>query len=140
MKIYYSHHTWKYNTLIEKFEKQCIEKQFKDSIVVNPLNVLPQNQPDSTTHTYACKAIDDCDAIVFSTFSGMIDQECFNEIIYAFNTGKEVYQLYGMNCIRLESYEDFMNHGIRDFIYQGDNRLYAIVNYPYTSNGNMPWD
>ena len=96
----------------------------------NPRTTIPQDQPESVILDYAYKALDDCEAIVFSTFSGMIGHGVFNEIIYAFNAGKKVYQLDGTECIEIRSYTDFIEHGIRDFIFRGDNRMYAVVNSP----------
>lgn len=130
MKIYYAHHVWKYDTPIENFEIKCIERQFKDAVIVNPRTTIPQDQPESVILDYAYKALDDCEAIVFSTFSGMIGHGVFNEIIYAFNAGKKVYQLDGTECIEIRNYTDFIEHGIRDFIFRGDNRMYAVVNSP----------
>lgn len=130
MKIYYAHHVWKYDTPIENFEIKCIERQFKDAVIVNPRTTIPQDQPESVILDYAYKALDDCEAIVFSIFSGMIGHGVFNEIIYAFNAGKKVYQLDGTECIEIRSYTDFIEHGIRDFIFRGDNRMYAVVNSP----------
>lgn len=130
MKIYYAHHVWKYDTPIENFEIKCIERQFKDAVIVNPRTTIPQDQPESVILDYAYKSLDDCEAIVFSTFSGMIGHGVFNEIIYAFNAGKKVYQLDGTECIEIRSYTDFIEHGIRDFIFRGDNRMYAVVNSP----------
>ena len=82
MKIYYAHHVWKYDTPIENFEIKCIERQFKDAVIVNPRTTIPQDQPENVILDYAYKALDDCEAIVFSTFSGMIGHGVFNEIIY----------------------------------------------------------
>lgn len=130
MKLYYAHHVWKYDTPMENFEIQCIERQFKDSVIINPRTTIPQDQPESIILDYAYKALNDCDAIVFSTLSGMIGHGVFNEIIYAFNAGKKVYQLDGTECIEIRSYTDFIEHGIRDFIFRGDNRMYAVVNSP----------
>ena len=130
MKIYYAHHVWKYDTPIENFEIKCIERQFKDAVIVNPRTTIPQDQPENVILDYAYKALDDCEAIVFSTFSGMIGHGVFNEIIYAFNAGKKVYQLDGTECIEIRSYTDFIEHVIRDFIFRGDNRMYAVVNSP----------
>lgn len=130
MKIYYAYHVWKYDTPIENFEIKCIERQFKDAVIVNPRTTIPQDQPESVILDYAYKALDDCEAIVFSTFSGMIGHGVFNEIIYAFNAGKKVYQLDGTECIEIRNYTDFIEHGIRDFIFRGDNRMYAVVNSP----------
>mgnify|MGYP001080317084 CR=1 FL=1 len=93
MKIYYAHHVWKYDTPMENFEIKCIERQFKDAVIVNPRTTIPQDQPESVILDYAYKALNNCDAIVFSTFSGMIGHGVFNEIIYAFNAGKKVYQV-----------------------------------------------
>lgn len=101
-----------------------------NAVIVNPRTTIPQDQPESVILDYAYKALDDCEAIVFSTFSGMIGHGVFNEIIYAFNAGKKVYQLDGTECIEIRSYTDFIEHGIRDFIFRGDNRMYAVVNSP----------
>lgn len=131
MKLYYAHHVWKYGLPIEEFEIQCINRQFKDAEIVNPRTTIPQDQPESVIFDYAYKALDDCDAIVFSTFSGMIGHGVFNEIIYAFNSGKKVYQLDGTDCIEILDSLDFIEQGIRDFIFRGDNRMYAVINPPY---------
>ena len=131
MKIYYAHHVWKYDTPIENFEIKCIERQFKDAVIVNPRTTIPQDQPESVILDYAYKALDDCEAIVFSTFSGMIGHGVFNEIIYAFNAGKKVYQLHGMGCYEIDNLDIFMNEVIADFIFKGDNRMYAILNSPF---------
>lgn len=131
MKLYYAHHVWKYNTPMEHFEIQCIEQQFNDAVIVNPRTTIPQDQPESIILDYAYKALNDCDAIVFSTFSGMIGHGVFNEIIYAFNAGKKVYHLHGMTCYEVEDFEFFMNEVFRDFIFRGDNRMYAILNSPF---------
>lgn len=131
MKLYYAHHVWKYGTPVEDFEIGCISNQFKDAIIINPRTTLPQNQPESTILDYAYKAIDDCDALVFSTFTGMIGHGVFNEIIYAFNSGKKVYQLDGVRCVEISCLDAFFECGIREFIFKGDNRNYAIINSPY---------
>ncbi len=131
MKIYYAHHTWKYDTKIEEFELNCINRNFKGADIVNPKSTICQSDPEDKIMNSAYKTIDSCDALVFSTFSGMVGHGVFHEIIYAFNSGKKVYQLQGTECIEIEDYDDFMMKVFREFIFRGDNRMYAILNSPF---------
>lgn len=133
MKIYYAHHSWKYDTPIEQYEMTCIYRQFEGDhpVIVNPKDEILQEKPESEIMQDCYAAINGCDALVFSTYSGMIGHGVFNEIIYAFNTGKKVYHLHGSICWELDDFEFFMNEVLRDFIFNGDNRTYAILNSPF---------
>lgn len=133
MKIYYAHHSWKYGTPIEQYEMACIHRQFEvdHPTIINPNEVVSQDKAESEIMKDCYKAIDSCEALVFSTYSGMVGHGVFNEIIYAFNTGKKVYHLHGMTCYEVEDFEFFMNEVFRDFIFKGDNRMYAILNSPF---------
>ena len=133
MKVYYAHHTWKYGTPIELFETECIRKFFgsDDLTVINPKDAVSQDKNETEIMEDCYSTINDCDALVFSTFSGMIGHGVFNEIIYALNCGKKVYHLHGIGCYEIYSLELFMNEVVADFIFRGDNRLYAILNSPF---------
>lgn len=80
MKIYYAHHVWKYGTPIEDYEIDCIVNQFDDVEIINPRTTLQQNRPEHEILSAAYETITKCDALVFSTVSGMIGHGIFNEI------------------------------------------------------------
>ena len=80
MKVYYAHHIWKYDTPIENYELNCIKQRFEGAEIINPRTNLPQNLSESMILDTAYGMIKDCDALVFSTVSGMIGHGVFNEI------------------------------------------------------------
>lgn len=133
MNIYYAHHTWKYGTPIEAFEIECIKRFFNndDPTVINPKDVVSQDKNEMEIMEDCYSTIKDCDALVFSTFSGMVGHGVFNEVVYALNCGKKVYQLHGMGCYEIDNLDIFMNEVIADFIFRGDNRMYSILNSPF---------
>lgn len=133
MKIYYAHHIWKYGTLIEDYELDVINKKFKDSEIVNPHTALPQGKPESEILQAAYDTIKDCDALVFSTVSGMVGHGVFNEIAVAVNSGIKVYQLHGNTCYRID------DASLKSIIFAGDNRVYALLHIPSKYQENMDW-
>jgi len=134
MKIYYAHHIWKYGTSIEVFELSVIKNgfDFEDEFeIVNPRDTLSQGISESEIMKQAFLVIDQCDALVFSTISGVVGHGVFNEVMYALNKGIQVFCLMGDDCYLVEDKEIF-----KDIIFKGDNRVYALVNVPseYTYN------
>ena len=128
MKIYYAHHIWKYGTPIEVFEMSVIKNgfDFEDEFeIVNPRDALSQGISESEIMKQAFLMIDQCDALVFSTISGVVGHGVFNEVIYALNKGIQVFCLMGDDCYLVEDKEIF-----KDIIFKGDNRVYALVNVP----------
>lgn len=101
MKVYYAHHIWKYGTPIEDYELDCIKKRFEDAEIINPRTNLPQELSESEILDAAYGMIKDCDALVFSTVSGMIGHGVFNEITIAVNSGVAIYQLEGDSCYNM---------------------------------------
>ncbi len=128
MKIYYAHHIWKYGTPIEVFEMSVIKNgfDFEDEFeIVNPRDALSQGISESEIMKQAFLMIDQCDALVFSTISGVVGHGVFNEVMYALNKGIQVFCLMGDDCYLVEDKEIF-----KDIIFKGDNRVYALVNVP----------
>ena len=128
MKIYYAHHIWKYGTPIEVFEMSVIKNRFdfEDEFeIVNPRDTLSQGISESEIMKQAFLMIDQCDALVFSTISGMVGHGVFNEVMYALNKGIQAFCLMGDDCYLVEDKEIF-----KDIIFKGDNRVYALVNAP----------
>lgn len=124
MNIYYAHHTWKYGTPIETYEIECIKDKFHDVDIINPRTSLPQDKSESEILQAAYDTIRGCDAVVFSTVSGMVGHGVFNEIAVAINSGVAVYQLEGNDCYRIDDVN------LKEVIFRGDNRVYALVHSP----------
>lgn len=133
MKIYYAHHIWKYGTPIENYELECIMRKFQDVEIINPHIVLPQGKPESEILQVAYNTIKSCDALVFSTVSGMIGHGVFNEIAVAVNSGIQVYQLEGDTCYEMKDID------LKNIVFKGDNRIYALVRVPYEYQENTDW-
>ncbi len=133
MKVYYAHHIWKYDTPIEEYELDCIKGCFEDAEIINPRTALPQGKSESEILKAAYEAIKDCDALVFSTVSGMIGHGVFNEIVVALNSGVELYQLEGNDCYKISDAD------LKDIIFSGDNRVYALVRTPIKYQENQEW-
>lgn len=133
MKIYYAHHLWKYGTPIEDYEIECIKKKFEDAEIINPRTLLPQDKPESEIMQLAYDTIKGCDVLVFSTVSGMIGHGVFNEIAVAVNSGISIYQFEGNTCYEMK------NVDLKDIVFQGDNRVYALVRIPYEYQEDTDW-
>ena len=80
MKIYYAHHLWKYNTLIEEYEIELIREAFPDATVINPNTDIELGQDEETIMRKCITSVKSCDAIVFSSLSGVIGKGVFDEI------------------------------------------------------------
>ena len=133
MKAYYAHHIWKYDTPIENYELNCIKQRFEGAEIINPRTNLPQNLSESMILDTAYGMIKDCDALVFSTVSGMIGHGVFNEIAVAVNSGVTIYQLEGDSCYKMDDID------LKEIIFRGDNRVYALVRTPYEYQENQEW-
>lgn len=133
MKIYYAHHLWKYGTPIEDYEIECIKKKFEDAEIINPRTLLPQDKPESEIMQLAYDTIKGCDVLVFSTVSGMIGHRVFNEIAVAVNSGISIYQFEGNTCYEMKDVD------LKGIVFQGDNRVYALVRIPYEYQEDTDW-
>lgn len=129
MKIFYSHHCWKYGTKIEEWELSLIASAFStvdDLTIINPRISLPQDAPESVIMETAFETINTCDVLIFSTVSGMIGHGVFDEVLFALNHGIDVYEIVGNELRAVDNVFEFMNN-IEKFIFDGDNRKYAIM-------------
>ncbi len=133
MRVFYSHPFIKYSEPIEKLEMKYIRDAWTDEDVeiINPHDALPQDDdtPEDKIMEKSYKMIHNCDCVVFSTMSGIIGHGTYHEIIYALNTGKKVYQLYGTKLYSILSANSFIKDIVKSIIFYGDNREYAVV-YP----------
>ena len=139
MKLFYSHHCYKYDTLIEYWENDVICNTLGpcNLEIVHPQHELDRDLPESEIMENSFQLIKDCDVLVFSTVSGMIGHGVFNEVLFALNCGKPVYEIYGDQLFTVESIDDFYLR-IDRFIFQGDNRQYAILIPPSPNDLLVP--
>ncbi len=97
MKIYYAHSRMKYNTLIEQYELALIRQKFPEAEIINPNGTVDQTLPEEDIMQECYKLIDNCDALVFSSISGVIGKGVYYEIAYACACGIELYKIENLS-------------------------------------------
>ena len=107
MKIYYAHHLWKYGTEIEAWELELIRQHFPECEIINPNGVIEQGRPSEDIMTDCLRKVIECDAVVFSTLSGVIGKGVFQELVEAVSLGRPIYciqrgEIITESCIRLK--------------------------------------
>ena len=96
MKIYYAHHVWKYDTPIENFEIKCIERQFKDAVIVNPRTTIPQDQPES---------------VILATLPDWLDMEYSMKLSMLLMPERKYINLTELNVLKLEVIQILLSMG-----------------------------
>ena len=92
-KVYYSHHIFKYNTPIEEFELKIIGEKLSVYEVFNPNTqfIFSPYMTEDEIMLECLEKVKECDALVFSSLSGVVGRGVYLEVLQALNTGKEVY-------------------------------------------------
>ena len=120
MKIYYAHHLWKYSTKIEEYEIGLINKNFPNSIIINPNGDLGRIKLKTESEIMnICLSID-YDILIFSTVDGIVGHGVYDEVNQALKNHKPVYYLINNSFINVVQIE-------WDLINQSD-RVFAIAN------------
>lgn len=104
--IYYAHHMWKYGTNIEKFELDLIHTKFKDSTIINPngdIDFSPFNGDIEKEMEKCYSVIKGCDAVVFSSLSGIVGRGVVGEVNKAIELGKNLYYLENDTIKKVET-------------------------------------
>ena len=120
MKIFYSHHLYKYGTKIEEMEIRLIKKKFPDADIFNPSVDIAQNRPEEEIMKECLANVISSDILVFSSVSGLVGKGCFNEIAAARIAGVPVYMISGYDIIETEA----LRH---EYTGSGNDREYAVV-------------
>lgn len=94
MKIYYAHHLWKYGTDIEVWEQNLIAEHFPQCEIVNPNGAIEQGRPEEDIMADCLQMVRACDALVFSSLSGVIGQGVMQEIEEATRHGLPVWYIH----------------------------------------------
>lgn len=103
MRIYYSHHSWKFGTKIEIYEEQTISQLSPQCEIVNPRLSVPQDLPEKELMEQCFQKIDGCDMLVFTSMDGIIGKGVYDEICHAKKQGKLVKYLYQNQYHAIES-------------------------------------
>lgn len=92
--IYYAHHLAKYNTIEELQELELIEKEFSNSVIINPNGWVVQDADEKIIMEQCFKLVLKSNIVVFSSIEdGIIGQGIYGELLKAFTYGVEVYYL-----------------------------------------------
>lgn len=120
MKIYYAHHIWKYNTLIEEYEMALIKDAIPNAEIINPNGAVEQNATTEKIMSDCFDWVDQCDAVVFSSISGVVGKGVVDEVTKAVRQQKPVYYIQD-NAVSLitPTFEKIEN--------STTGRIYAIV-------------
>lgn len=94
MKIFYSHHLWKYGTKIEAWELGLIKAKFPGAEIINPNGDVKQDQPEDVIMADCLRLVKECDVLVFSSLDGIIGKGVFRELNAALESRKPVYYLH----------------------------------------------
>ena len=102
--VYYAHHQWKYDTPIEQWELSLIEKKLSKYEVFNPSTqiIFSPYMTEDEIMVECLEKVKECDALVFSSLSGVVGRGVYLEVLQALNTGKEVYYLKQDKLIRIK--------------------------------------
>ena len=97
MKIYYAHSRMKYNTLIEQYELALIRQNFPEAEIINPNGTIDQTLPEDKIMQECYKLIGECDALVFSSISGVIGKGVYYEIVEAYACDVKLYKIENLS-------------------------------------------
>ena len=105
--IYYAHHLWKYDTEIEEFELDIISKKLSEYEIINPNKYFNfSDEQDEYEIMLEClEKVKECEALVFSSLSGIVGRGVYGEVLQALNENKEVYYLKQDKLIRVDRLE-----------------------------------
>lgn len=119
--IYYAHHLFKYNTKIEEYELNLIQKYIPQYKVLNPNgDIIHEDLNNETKIMNKCfEEVQRSSALVFSSISGVVGKGVYDEVNLAFSLGKPVYYIYNNEIKHCE-------HVIFEVINES-RRIYAIV-------------
>ena len=123
MKIYYAHHLWKYNTMIEEYELSIIRRYYpqEEVKIINPNGYINQNNTEAQIMEDCFKAIEECDAIIFSSVNGVVGRGVYEEVQKGIKLGLKIYYIENDMLFTFNENYEF------GFLNQSNNRLYAIV-------------
>lgn len=123
-KIYYAFHQWKYDTEIEEFELDIIRKKLPEYQVFNPSKdfTFSEDMSEKEIMLECLNKVEGCDALVFSSLSGIVGRGVYSEVRCALVNNKEVYYLKQDKLIKI----DYIEFGDIEEKFQS-NRTFKVV-------------
>lgn len=128
MRVYYAHHRWKQGTGIVPYEAAEIEREFHQNKLVDELSqeeveILDPIDKNSPRPNLAL--LDTCGSVVFSSVSGMLDRETYEDVVCAINLKKSVYYFDKGRVFSVGRLSDFQSR-LRELVFVGNPEVYAI--------------
>lgn len=80
MKIFYSHHQWKYGTKIEQYELDLIKSVYPDADIFNAATDVAQDQDEEVIMRECLKNVKESQLLIYSSVDGCIGKGVYREI------------------------------------------------------------
>jgi hypothetical protein len=121
MKIYYAHHMYKYNTLIEKYEIELIQKYLSEYEIINPNGSINPQKSEHEIMNDCFNIIDNSSALVFSSMDGVVGKGVHDEVNHAIETKKDIYYISDNKLVKIDS--------IKWNVINESHRIYATIKF-----------
>lgn len=129
MRVLYSHHDWVKGTSIEGFEIDNIADLCRDKLIPadtqEELSII-----DPFKSSDWLEDLDTCQALVFTSISGMISLTIYNQVVCALNRDKKVYYYLSGRLHLVGGVDGFVGSFAKNVVYNGDEEVYALINVP----------
>lgn len=102
MKVFYSHHLYKYDTEVEDYELDLIHSKFPNATIINPNGSVDQSKTECEIMQQCLDFVRDSDAVIFSSLSGIIGKGVFDELTLAITLNKPIYYVQYDNVTQVE--------------------------------------
>lgn len=97
-ELYYAHHKFEYNTPIEQYELDLIKKTFPEYNIVNPNGGIKfRVKEHDGIRMEDCMdmiARQDVTGVAFSSLSGVVSKEVFQEVNHARKLNKKIFYIH----------------------------------------------
>jgi len=121
MKIYYAHHMYKYNTLIEKYEIELIKKSLPEYEIINPNGSIDPQKSEQEIMNDCFDLIDNSSTLVFSSMNGVVGKGVHDEVDHAIETKKDIYYISDNKLVEIDS--------IKWNVINESHRIYATLKF-----------
>jgi len=114
MKIYYAHHMYKYNTLVEKYEIELIQKYLPEYEIINPNGSINPQKSEQEIMNDCFDLIDNSGSLIFSSMDGVVGKGVHDEVNHAIKTNIPIYYINNNRLIKINKIKwDIINESHR---------------------------
>lgn len=113
MKIFYSHHQWKYGTKIEQYELDLIKSAYPGADIFNAATDIAQDQNEEVIMRECLKNVKESQILIYSSVDGCIGKGAYREMQCALEHGIPILYLFhnkllprsnkGRNVVKLDN-------------------------------------